>query len=177
MTPLAFTVLGIAQPQGSARAFTYTRRPEKGGGIGARVDSDNPKLKDWRRHVALAATNVMASLRRGPSVNAVAVTAAFYLPRPKYLGSKVAPMVTRPDLDKLARGICDALTGIVYRDDSQVVSLTVTKHYAALHGSPRAEIRVAPIHKEKGLFDGQKETAEARPQDRSQADSSQRATP
>ena len=33
----------------------------------------------------------------------------------------------RPDLDKLVRGVLDALTGVCYRDDSQVVTLTAQK--------------------------------------------------
>lgn len=35
----------------------------------------------------------------------------------------------RPDVDKLARSILDAMTGLVYNDDGQVVDLRVAKHY------------------------------------------------
>lgn len=35
----------------------------------------------------------------------------------------------KPDLDKLNRSISDALTGVVFRDDSQVVRLESTKVY------------------------------------------------
>lgn len=36
----------------------------------------------------------------------------------------------KPDLSNLAKGIEDAMNGIVYRDDSQIVELVVTKDYA-----------------------------------------------
>ena len=36
---------------------------------------------------------------------------------------------TRPDVDKLVRAIADAMTGIVYRDDSQLVAVKAEKHY------------------------------------------------
>lgn len=45
---------------------------------------------------------------------------------------KGAPMrpVTKPDVDKLARAVLDALTGHAFRDDSQVVDLHVVKAYS-----------------------------------------------
>jgi len=36
----------------------------------------------------------------------------------------------KPDLDNIAKIILDSLNGIAYKDDSQVVSLTVIKHYS-----------------------------------------------
>ncbi|MBD7984436.1 RusA family crossover junction endodeoxyribonuclease [Sporosarcina sp. Sa2YVA2] len=38
--------------------------------------------------------------------------------------------VTRPDLSNYCKGIEDALNGIIWKDDSQIVSLTLEKHYA-----------------------------------------------
>lgn len=54
------------------------------------------------------------------------------------LAHRVRPTV-KPDLDNLAKGIKDALTGMIWRDDAQVVSLTVRKFYAV---DPRAEITI-----------------------------------
>lgn len=46
---------------------------------------------------------------------------------------------TMPDVDKLIRGVLDALTNVVYGDDGQIVRAVGTKRY----GEPaRAEIRV-----------------------------------
>ncbi len=36
---------------------------------------------------------------------------------------------TKPDADNLAKTVCDALNGLAWDDDSQIVKLTVTKRY------------------------------------------------
>ena len=52
------------------------------------------------------------------------------------------PTPTKPDLDKLERAIGDALTGIVFRDDSQIAWWSVWKVY----GEPaRAHIEIATL--------------------------------
>lgn len=37
--------------------------------------------------------------------------------------------VKKPDADNIAKIICDALNGIAYRDDTQIISLKVLKIY------------------------------------------------
>ena len=61
--------------------------------------------------------------------------------RPRY---RAALPTTRPDLTKLLRALEDALTGIVWRDDAQVVLQWVTKGYA-VNGRIGAHVIVAPI--------------------------------
>jgi Holliday junction resolvase RusA-like endonuclease len=49
----------------------------------------------------------------------------------------------KPDLDNVAKGCLDAMNGIVYKDDVQVVSLYVTKRYdtiASVHVCVREEL-------------------------------------
>lgn len=43
----------------------------------------------------------------------------------------------KPDLDNVAKIILDSLNNIAYHDDSQVVKLTIEKHYS---DSPRVEV-------------------------------------
>ena len=38
----------------------------------------------------------------------------------------------KPDCDNIAKGVCDAMTGVVYADDALVVSLCVNKYYQNL---------------------------------------------
>ena len=135
MNALTFTVFGIAQPQGSARAFM-----PKGGRVPV-VTSDNQKVKGWRQLVAEAASHALNG-KGEQFAGAVGISARFYLPRPKTLGLKAKPHITRPDVDKLCRALGDSLSGVIYRDDSQIVHLEVTKHYAGVGESPRAEITV-----------------------------------
>lgn len=42
--------------------------------------------------------------------------------------------IGKPDLDNIAKLVLDALNGILWRDDSQVVSLTIIKQYGAEPG-------------------------------------------
>jgi Holliday junction resolvase RusA-like endonuclease len=74
----------------------------------------------------------------------------FYVPRPKgHLNAKgevkkSAPafVTTRPDALKLARAVEDACSKILYRDDSQIVSENISKHY----GEPaRCEITIQTL--------------------------------
>lgn len=58
----------------------------------------------------------------------------FYLERPKSIRIQDRPEpIVPPDIDKLVRGVADALTiAEIYEDDSQVVKLTAIKSYADL---------------------------------------------
>ena len=43
----------------------------------------------------------------------------------------------KPDLDNIAKAVLDSLNGIAYKDDSQIVSMVVSKKYS---NRPRVEI-------------------------------------
>jgi len=65
---------------------------------------------------------------------------------PKYkrdmiLNGELYPIV-KPDLDNVAKAILDALNGILYKDDNQVVELFVTKRYS---DNPRVEICIQEV--------------------------------
>lgn len=46
------------------------------------------------------------------------------------LGGGISPL-KKPDADNIAKIICDALNGVAYKDDTQIVELRVRKIYAA----------------------------------------------
>lgn len=132
-------VAGVPAPQGSK-----TR-----GAHGGMFESSR-KVGEWRSRVALAAQEAM--LGAPPSPLPVSLRASFLFTRPKsHLTTKGqlrkgAPVFPgRPDVDKLARAVLDALTGIAFADDSQVVELVATKRYCA-DESVRAhgDVRGAP---------------------------------
>lgn len=128
---ISFTVLGVAQPKGSARAFM----PK-----GARfpvVTSANPNLKGWEDSIRAALQEHAAGhFFDGP----VRVRIIFELPRAASLPKRVIHHLKAPDVDKLARGSLDAMKGVLWKDDSQVIELHVTKRYS--QGQPCAHIEV-----------------------------------
>lgn len=139
------TVYGEAQPAGSKRGFQV-------GGHVQIVDA-NPKSKGWKSHVATVAGERMAGepLYEGPLLLSV----TFVRPRPaghfnskgelNAQGLRNPYPITRPDATKLLRGVEDALTGVVWRDDSQVVIQVANKVY----GEPaRVDILVEEIREE-----------------------------
>lgn len=127
-------VHGTPQPQGSAKAF---HRP---GMKHAVITSDNTKLKPWRQDVSLIAAR---SMNGRPMVEgAVRVSIAFQFVKPISTPKRVTQKVTKPDIDKLSRGVLDALTGIAFRDDSQVVMLFARKEFSDTQG---AQIQVEAI--------------------------------
>jgi crossover junction endodeoxyribonuclease RusA len=123
MTVVAFWVAGLAAPQGSKNPW---------GG------ESSKQLRPWRNDVKAAAAKAMGS--EPPAFGPIDLVCHFVFQRPKAhfgTGGKAevlkesAPLfvVKQPDLDKLVRAIGDALTGVVYRDDSQIASLHTTKTY------------------------------------------------
>ena len=88
-------------------------------------------MAQWRddiRHTASAAFG-----ERPPFAGPVRLFAEFSLQPPasipKYKRGWL-PHSKKPDVDKLLRALCDALTGIVWVDDSQVSVCALNKGYA-----------------------------------------------
>lgn len=123
---IAFSVDGIPVPKGSARSYVSKR------GKLSTVQDNKDRLIPWEAAVGWRAR--AAGLR--PTDAPCIVSAVFRMPRPKsHYGARglrpSAPRhhAIRPDTDKLIRAILDALTGIAWMDDSQVVDLHPVKRY------------------------------------------------
>lgn len=52
---------------------------------------------------------------------------------------------SKPDIDNLFKGVADALNGIAYRDDAQIVTGTSTKRYGL---TPEVRVTVAAINQD-----------------------------
>ena len=135
---IRFTVYGSAEPAGSKRAFVVNGH--------AVVSDANRKSRGWKTQVSATARDAYrGALLDGP----IAVTMRFYRPRPAgHMGKKgvraSAPghPATRPDVLKLARAVEDALTGVVWRDDAQIVDERLFKRY----GEPaRVEVEIESL--------------------------------
>lgn len=116
-------VAGLPAPQGSKRHV----------GRGVMVESSK-RLKPWREDVR---QGVLAVLGDAPPLDGPCIVRlTFWLPRPKsHPKTRRTLPVTTPDLDKLARGVLDALTSAgAIRDDSIVVTLPLAEFY--VHPEP-----------------------------------------
>lgn len=149
-----FIVWGECQPAGSKQAFVplhpKTKEPyrNKNGGIVVSVVDDNKRGKDWKRLVAKTAREECGMpLLTGP----LRLTLIVYRERPKShfatvglnkQGRETPFPITKPDSGKLARGTIDALTGILYKDDAQIVEDLTYKRYGT---PPRVEITIEEL--------------------------------
>lgn len=114
---------GVPVPQGSMRT----------GGHGRMFHANSSGLHAWRYEVNWRSR---AAMKRAKCAVAehdpVTLSTYFVLRRPVATPKTRAtpPAVRKPDLDKLARAIGDALTGVVYHDDSQIVEMHCYKRIA-----------------------------------------------
>ena len=144
---IAFEIFGEPRPAGSKRAFPFRR---KDGSLGVRVTHDNPHAQNWMAAVAQAARKTY----HGPLLTgAVALEITFYRPRPAgHFGSgrnagQLKPSAprfptTKPDNTKLRRAIEDAMSGVIYRDDSQIVDGNDQKRYGECY---RTVVRIESL--------------------------------
>lgn len=73
------------------------------------------------------------------------VNLSFHVVRPKSTPRTVPYPTTKPgDIENLAKTVLDAGNGILWADDSQIVTLTAQKHYAS-DGVAKIEIRVGEV--------------------------------
>lgn len=131
-----FIVLGEPIPQGSMKGFPIRRG---NGSIGVSLTSANSKMKPWRQEVALTA---IQNWNAPPSDKPIKLALTFILTRKKSV-KRTYPTV-KPDIDKLTRAIMDALTGVVYVDDGQVVMVVSEKQYSYV-SPPQVKIQVLEV--------------------------------
>lgn len=132
---ITFTYPGAIATKGSTRAFAYRR---KDGTLGASVTADNPRARWVQDGIGYVARAAFA--RVGLYPGGVAISIDVYLARPVSVNPRRRPLPTvKPDVDKIARLVLDALTGVAYVDDAAVCTLTIRKRYADARG-PRVVV-------------------------------------
>lgn len=145
-------VYGTPAPQGSKTAV---------GGHGGRprmVEGRRPKaraaFKAWRAQVAEQGAKALADRGgvvvggdQGAHGTPLYVSIAFTVPKPASKPKYLRWSRVRPDVDKLARAVLDALDtdcGLI-ADDSRVAAMVVTKQYAAAGTATGANITIATL--------------------------------
>ena len=125
---IAFIVYSRGAPQGSKKAFSLNQ-----------IVESSVRVKPFRQDVRFTALEF--PLPDGWPMDApMRVSYEFNFKRPKShytrLGQLVKSAVQHPtgknigDIEKLARAVSDALTGVVFEDDKQVVEMNLTKSFA-----------------------------------------------
>ena len=123
MRSLSIDVLGLPVPQGRPR---FAR-------VGKFVRTYDPKeSSDWKSAVKLQALDCLR--RDYPDwkllIGAVRLKCVFRLMRPPSVSERKRPYpIVKPDLDNLVKAVKDALKGIVWVDDCQVVEMETEKRY------------------------------------------------
>ena len=111
--------------KGSAKGFTM---PGKfGGRPRVIIVNDNPKNKAWARLVGLHARDHKAE--DSPWNSWCQLSLVFTMKRLKKMPKGRDYPTVKPDLDKMVRSVLDALTGILYVDDAQIIALAASKEY------------------------------------------------
>lgn len=147
--PIDFFIFGTPAPGGSKSFIPVWRAGqliiERRGPkqlpfpVGNMVDAGGDRLKEWRDQVRRQAT---AAFRYCPLEGPLRVCFAFVVQRPQNHHRKddrTQPLkdwaldhwpASDPDTTKLIRGTEDELSGILWRDDSQIVQQFAQKRYA-----------------------------------------------
>lgn len=129
---------------GEPQAQQRPRARQAGGRV---IMYDPPKSKNYKKFVA---TMAKQQWPHDPIESAIALQIDIYRPIPKSISNirrerkenkEILPIV-RPDASNYAKGIEDALNGIVYKDDSQIVDARIRKFYSI---NPRVEIQVKEL--------------------------------
>ena len=123
-----FKIEGRAQPQGRPRAVRA--------GSGVRM-YDPPKSRAYKQMVAAKVRSYMNLNGIQTITEPLAVHLNFYFTPPKSYTKKKLKLIEEGklhytksvDADNLAKGVLDACNKILFKDDSQIVELNITKQY------------------------------------------------
>ncbi|MFC5773709.1 MULTISPECIES: RusA family crossover junction endodeoxyribonuclease [Ectobacillus] len=141
---IAFTVYGEPVAQGRPRAST----------INGMVRMYDPKKsKDFKQIVKLVAQDYAPTqLLEGPLLLEVKVfkssLKSFSNKKKLQAEQGILRPTSKPDVDNYVKGIKDACNKVLWKDDSQVVELRVSKWYSE---KPRIEVAVQLLDEEKQL--------------------------
>ena len=151
-TSIEFYARGLPLPEGSTKSFII--KPKDGGRARVATTHNNPKMEKWRQDIKAAAIARNDEVFEGDRFfrpknknhigDGVRVVCTFYMHRPKNAKAGSYPSVY-PDVDKLARAVLDALTDVLWDDDSQVIVLMVRKQYQKEGEGPGVNVLVENI--------------------------------
>lgn len=120
------------EPKGKARARTFYN--QKSNKITTMTPEGTVMYENWIKTCFQQAKYKGFKPLEGPI--SMMITARYGVPKSKskkmkelMLNGTLYPE-KKPDADNIAKVVCDALNGLAYKDDCQIVSLLVTKQYS-----------------------------------------------
>ena len=141
---ISFTVQTKPVPQ--ARPRFFVRRKGNKNFVGAYDPKQCKTFKEviaWHARIKMKETGIR-EVTKAP----IAISLIFAMGqggKPAYPVGRQRFHVKRPDIDNLAKAVKDALKGIIYADDSQIVEAHLYKQY----GGPEVRIEIKTLEKEK----------------------------
>jgi Holliday junction resolvase RusA-like endonuclease len=92
-------------------------------------------------------TDLKRIWRYKPTDETLGVNLEFHMPIPKSFSKKKRALaidgtlrhIVKPDIDNMAKGVLDAMNGIVYKDDCQITSISAFKCYSEF---PRISVEI-----------------------------------
>lgn len=130
------------QPVGKGRP----RASSRGGFVRMYTDA---KTLSYEQLIAKQATYAMGHLEVLATPISMRIVALYNIPvswskRKQQLALNGELIPGKPDLDNVAKAVLDALNGVVYQDDKQVIRLVIEKSYSF---EPRVEVYVHEVLK------------------------------
>ena len=120
---LDLRVYGFPVAQGRPRAFKMR-------GTGQIRVYDPAKSKNWKQDVKTQVLQKLAFTSDGGLVEGpLEGYLGFKMPRPKSARKSDHYPAKRPDLENLSKAVFDAMEGVVYKDDAQIVRAVLEKDY------------------------------------------------
>jgi Holliday junction resolvase RusA-like endonuclease len=136
MTVITFSASG--EPRGKGRPRVFVQK-------GRAIATTDPKTRAYEQSVRRIAVEVMEG--RQPFEGPLSLSLRFRLSPPVSMSKRQRdavlageqPYFGRIDVDNCAKAIADALNGVCWRDDKQIVRLFATK---VAHERPGVDVRV-----------------------------------
>ena len=137
MAAKSFVIKGHARPKGSWNAIHVKGK--------IRFVPTSTPAAQWFKYIGEEVKRLwkLKKLWEGP----ILVDLVFLLPRPKSNLNEWPTTRGTGDIDKLTRAILDAMTGVVYVDDVQVVQTTELKVWQQDGEQPEVRVKVKQLSK------------------------------
>lgn len=136
---ISFIVPGVPIPKGRARAFVRN---------GVVIHVTPEKTASYENLVKVKALEAMQGQQPIEGPVCLELTLLF-TPPASWSKKKTADALcgfvfptSKPDIDNVLKGICDAMNEVVFRDDKQVCDVHIVKRYAEV---AEARVKVRPI--------------------------------